>query len=269
VASSRGHVVRGDGAWRAAPSWGGHRGLLFDASGWRDETKVMAATLPAASHSSTIALNREDRQLWVVNREANSVSVIQARDRVGSNFQDLTNNLAEIPVGLEPRCVVTHPNNLATFVTNALSGTVSVINQRFGVVTHVKVGTEPRGCALSPSGNFLYVANHTEGTVSIIDTRRNAAHPLPTVIGTVFIGGNPSALAVTNDGDAQDADEVVFVTQFFAELIPGGPGEGRDLGKQGWSTRFRRGWPILRQSPRSSCLRSPIPALPPTAVPSA
>jgi hypothetical protein len=48
----------------------------------------------------------------------------------------------------------------------------------------------------------------------------------------VNVGGNPTAIAVTNDGDAQDADEVVFVTQIFAELIPNGPGEARDLGKQ-------------------------------------
>jgi YVTN family beta-propeller protein len=207
-------------------------GFLFDAAGLRDEASVMAVTLPAASHSSTIALNRQDRQLWVVNREANSVSVIQVRDRLGNNFQDTTVKLAEIPVGLEPRCVVTHPNNLATFVTSALSSTVSVTDQRLQVVATVKVGTEPRGCALSPTGNFLYVANHTEGTVSILDTTRNAAHPFPTVIGTVNVGGNPTAIAVTNDGDAQDADEVVFVTQIFAELIPNGPGEARDLGKQ-------------------------------------
>jgi YVTN family beta-propeller protein len=128
--------------------------------------------------------------------------------------------------------VVTHPNNLATFVTSALSSTVSVTDQRLQVVATVKVGTEPRGCALSPTGNILYVANHTEGTVFILDTTRNAAHPFPTVIGTVNVEGNPTAIAVTNDGDAQDADEVVFVTQIFAELIPNGPGEARDLGKQ-------------------------------------
>ena len=42
-----------------------------------------------------------------------------------------------------------------------------------------------------------------------------------------------TALAVTNDGDADDLDETVFVTLFFAELVPAGPGEGFDEGKQG------------------------------------
>jgi YVTN family beta-propeller protein len=72
-----------------------------------------------------------------------------------------------------------------------------------------------------------YVANHTEGTVSIIET--SSRH----VVGTVFVGRNPTAIAVTNNGDENDLDERVFVTQIFAELVPNGPGEARDLGKQG------------------------------------
>ena len=78
----------------------------------------------------------------------------------------------------------------------------------------IPVGTEPRGCALTPNGTLLYVANHTEGTVSIIDTASR------TVVGTVHVGRNPTALAITNDGDGDDADETVFVTQIFAELDP-------------------------------------------------
>jgi len=46
-------------------------------------------------------------------------------------------------------------------------------------------------------------------------------------------GRNPAAIAITNDGDGEDTDETVFVVQFYAELIPNGPGEGFDLGKQG------------------------------------
>jgi hypothetical protein len=48
----------------------------------------------------------------------------------------------------------------------------------------------------------------------------------------------PTAVAITNDGDADDQDERGFVSQFFAELIPGGPGEGFDTGKQGVVNAF-------------------------------
>jgi YVTN family beta-propeller protein len=124
--------------------------------------------------------------------------------------------------------VALHPNDRLAFVVNGVSGTVSVVDiKEFKVVAEIPVGTEPRGCALTPHGSMLYVANHTEGTVSIIDTSMRK------VVGTAPVGGNPTAIAITNDGDNSDKDERVFVTQIFAELIPNGPGEGRDLGKQG------------------------------------
>ena len=46
------------------------------------------------------------------------------------------------------------------------------------------------------------------------------------------------AIAITNDGDADELDETIFITQLFAELIPNGPGEARDLGKRGVVTAF-------------------------------
>src|SRR4029434_4823871 len=124
------------------------------------------------------------------------------------------------------------------YVTNGIRVTVSFVNLAQGrVVRNVPTGTEPRGCALTPNGNLLYVANHTEGTVSIFFT----GNPLnPTPVGTVQVGRNPTAIAITNNGDNNDADETVFVTQIFAELNPDfndrdfdGNGEARDLGKQG------------------------------------
>ena len=67
---------------------------------------------------------------------------------------DVGNKLAEIGVGEEPRCVAIHPNDQVAYVTNGISGTVSVVNlaQR-RVVATIPVGTEPRGCALTPNGN--------------------------------------------------------------------------------------------------------------------
>ena len=112
------------------------------------------------------------------------------------------------------------------------------------------------------------MANHTEGTVSIVNTTSR------TVVGTVPVGRNPTAIAITNDGDSDDTDETVFVTQIFAELDPtfvdpfGLGGEVRDLGKRGVVHAFPAGNGIHR-SPRSPCPRSPIPALGPAARTSA
>jgi hypothetical protein len=66
--------------------------------------------LDTPSRSTTIALTSDDQRLVVVNREAHSVSVIQVRDTTPQgNGIDVARKLAEIPVGLEPRCVAVPP----------------------------------------------------------------------------------------------------------------------------------------------------------------
>jgi YVTN family beta-propeller protein len=196
--------------------------------------------LATPSHSTTIALTSDEQRVVVVNREANSISILRVKNVQGN---DIANKIAEIGVGEEPRCVAIHPNDQVAYVTNAISGTVSIINlSQRRVVKNIKVGTEPRGCALTADGSLLYVANHTDGTVSIIDTVS------ATVVGAVNVGRNPTALAITNKGTGNISDDTVFVTQIFAELNPNfkdpmfdGNGENRDLGKQGVVQAFPAG----------------------------
>ena len=182
------------------------------------------------SRSTNISLTNTGKILINVNTETNSVTVFGVKSN-----GDVLEKIAEIPVGREPHSVAVLRNNEA-YVTNSASGTVSVIGLKGKgenkVIAEIPVGTEPRGCALTPSGNRLYVANHTAGTVSVIDTSTR------TVIDTIEVGGNPAAIAITDDGDKTDDDERVFVTQFFAELVPGGPGEGFDEGKHGIVSTF-------------------------------
>lgn len=192
--------------------------------------------LAGESHSSTIALTSDDRNVAVANRETNTLSLIEVRS---ANGADGSTKIAEIPVGLDPRAVALSPDDSEAYVTNGVSGTVSVVALKgisaFREVAQIPVGTEPRGCAVTPNGTRLFVANHTQGTVSVIDTKSRQ------VVGTVNVGGNPWAIAITNDGDGDDADETVFVTRYFADVISGGPGEGFDNGKQAIVTAFSVG----------------------------
>jgi len=179
----------------------------------------------APSRSSNIALNSFGNTLVNVNHETNSVTLF----KVSKSSKQPLKIIAEVPVGREPNCVAIHPRGDKAYITNSASGTVSVVSLRLFAKTvekTIKVGNEPRGCAITPKGSFLYVANHTDRTVSVIDTRSDK------VIDTVQLDGNPTAIAITNDAK-RDRDETVFVTQFFAELIADGPGEGFDNGKQG------------------------------------
>ena len=152
-------------------------------------SEATAATLATPSRSTTIALTSDEKRLVVVNREANSVSIIQVKD---DNGLDVAIKLDEIAVDLEPRCVAVHPNDEVAYVTNGISATVSVVDLVLGqVVRNVPTGTEPRGCALTPNGNLLYVANHTEGTVSLFFTG-NPLNPIP--VGAVLVGRIPPPL---------------------------------------------------------------------------
>src|SRR5262245_1017030 len=199
-----------------------------------------SANRDGPTRSTTIALTSDETRLVVVNREANSVSIIQVRD---NNGNDVARKIVEIGVGEEPRCVAVHPTDRAAYVTNGISGTVSVVDLVRGRVAATIPGfTEPRGCALTPDGNFLYVANHTAGTVSIVVT----SNPLnPVLDGSVQVGGRPTAIAITDTGTGNNT---VFVTEIFAELNPDfndpnfdGNGENRDLGKQGVVHAFPAG----------------------------
>ncbi len=162
------------------------------------------------THSGPIAITSDDRWVWVVNPDNNSVSVLNVRD--DANLKD-----DEIRVGREPNNLAISPDDRWVVVSNSVSGTVTVINARSRrVVDNIRVGAEPYGVAFTPNGDKLYVANATSHTVSVIDTKRWR------VIRTIGnVGFQPRGLAITNDGDARDDDEKVYVTQFFAVQRPG------------------------------------------------
>jgi YVTN family beta-propeller protein len=199
------------------------------------------------SRSTTVALTKKDSLLLVVNRETNSLAVLQVRKKKA----DTQTLLAEVAVGVDPRCVAADAKGTVAYVTNGASGTVSVISlvgkPAFNVVAEIAVGTEPRGCALTPNGKLLFVANHTAGSVSVIDTLTR------TVVDTVEVGGNPWAVAITNDNDKADDDETVFVTDFFSRLIAGKQ-ESFDDGRQGVVWAFSSG----ARAPVTSITLSPL-----------
>lgn len=192
--------------------------VVLAAPAWADK--------PAeATRSTNIALNQDEELLYVVNRGSNSVTVFELRGKDAG-----LKKLDEVAVGQDPICIAV--DDETAFVTNGASGTVSVIEEEddgFAVTKEIAVGAEPRGCALTPDGRFLYVANYTEGTVAVIDARRGE------VVDRVRVGGNPYAIAIQ--------DRTVFVTQFFARLIAGGPGEGFDDGKEAVVKAFQVGSP--------------------------
>ena len=176
------------------------------------EVNISVAILLRPSKSSAIAITGDDRYVVQVNPENDTVT----------NFRVSTNEkLAELPVGEEPSSVVIHPDDSTAFVANRADATVmklsGIESDAPSVVDSVDVGSEPTGIALSPRGDLLVVAEFAESRVSLIDTSTMQ------VITSTEIK-NPRAVAISNDGDEDDSDEKVVVTEFY-----GRPGPGEEM----------------------------------------
>jgi len=201
-----------------------------------DEALLRYQLLFRQSRSSSIALTGDDNRAVVVNRQKASVSVIRVRNADGSDAAQL---LAEIPVGREPRFVALAPNDSRAYVTNAVDGTLSVIdltaNTPVVVGSAIDVGVEPRGIAVTPNGTYAFIAGNTTGDVAVVRLSNYE------VVSRVHVGGNPYAVAISNDGDASDSDERVYVTQLFGEVIDQARPDGFDDAKQGVVSSFRVG----------------------------
>lgn len=202
----------------------GSRGTSEEPDPLRNEPPKKEA---APTHSSPIALTSDDRFIWSVNPDRDSVSVFDVSNEAYPR-------VAEIKVGKEPWCVAIQEarnrghDEVIAYVTNMASGTVSVIDgQRYEVIQTIPVGSEPFGCALTPDGKRLYVSNFSSDSVSVIDARSYRVSR--TIEG---VGSKPRGIAITADG------KKVYVTQFLAASRANDPRprtqtEGADDGREG------------------------------------
>jgi YVTN family beta-propeller protein len=178
---------------------------------------AQAATFAGFPYSTPITLNKDGTELWVVNPDPdnNSVTVV---DVSGDRGQVI----AEIPVGQEPNSVAVSADGETAYVANTVSGTVSVIKKRqsgFVVRDTIRVGVEPRALCFTPNYTKLYVACASSNNVYVIDPETDR---VAKVIESASFNG-PFAITVTNDGDTDDADELVYATNLLAEYKPGSP----------------------------------------------
>jgi YVTN family beta-propeller protein len=193
----------------------------------QDNPKV----LPRSSKSATLAITADDARVVMVNPESDSVSVFD---------MDTNRRITTLKTGDEPSSVVIAPDDNTFFVANRADATVTRVSGlktgAFVVSGTVQVGSEPTGVALSPTGAKLFVAEFAQSRVSVWDTKTM------TRVGTWAIK-NPRGLAVTNNGDGNDADETVVIPEFYGKPVP--DAEGTDTSRLGNVRLFNVG--TLRQ----------------------
>ncbi|MCB9528366.1 MAG: hypothetical protein H6701_08245 [Myxococcales bacterium] len=147
----------------------------------------------------------------MVNTDDGSVSFFDVATR--GDEARIARVASSATAGAEPMAVVIHPDGDRAFVANRATGTVAMFTgltlRDPSRVAEVALGAEPVGLALTPTGAELWVTDWVAGTVTALDTDDLR------VIRTIDVGGNPFAIAITHDGDADDRDELALVTQFF------------------------------------------------------
>ncbi len=145
---------------------------------------LLLAPASQAQHAQTSAVAVHPQvpgQVWVCNRDNDSVSVINAQSGVATH---------EIHVGVRPRALAFSLDGSRVYVANqrgnipitaseitgfgaaSIRGSVSVIDTatKNVVSTLTQVGTEPCGLAMAPNGRYFAVTALRSGTVKLFRT---------------------------------------------------------------------------------------------------
>src|SRR5262249_34681049 len=163
------------------------------------------------------------KKLMVLNRRTGSGGKTNAV-KLEKYAVDLANNGLSLEAAAEvpgARQVVIAPNDDAAYVAGATRGWkyTRVAGNGFTEAGVADSGGEPRGIALSPNGRWLFVANWADGTVTEFDTKDMSVYRTidlnPVLVSAGWLGAvqprlglaHPFAIAVTNDGDTDVADE--------------------------------------------------------------
>ena len=141
-------------------------------------------------------------RLWVVNPDADTVSVFDAATRA---------KLGEIAVGKAPRTLTYIGARRQVWVTNRDGASLSVIDAATRAVVKtvaMPFASQPWGIVASPTGERLYVTLEATGRLLQLDAHGAVVADLP-------VGPNPRHMSV----DATGAQ--VLVSRFISPPLPG------------------------------------------------
>jgi YVTN family beta-propeller protein len=221
----------GTGGYAGSGGTGGYAGT---GGGSGDGGGDAPPPLKQPSRGSAAALSPDDATAVIVNRDVGSATIL------GLSYptsQPPTAHLIRevlLGAGSEPWQAVVGPDNDTAYVVlrkDQKVARIRYLRSQPVVDGTVAVGSEPTAIALSPTGRRAYVTNWSDGSVSEIDTATmkiigtidlNAA-----LVHTGYLGevaarpalAHPRSVVVTNDGDGDDGDEALYVTEYFGQQI--------------------------------------------------
>lgn len=140
--------------------------------------KIAVGKSPAGM--ATIAC---ESQVWVVNRESDSVSVIDTQS---------LKPIKTIAVGKAPFALVI--DDRYAYIANAQSNTLSVVDlDSLSEIKQIKTGRMPYGVAVDRKRHRIYVSNQLENTVTVLDSKTHQH------LKTLKTGGYPENIAVDEE----------------------------------------------------------------------
>lgn len=124
-----------------------------------------------------------ESQVWVANRESNSISVIDSH-----TFK----LIKSIKVGLAPFAL--DADDHFAYIANTKANTLSIVDLKLlREVKQVKVGRMPYGVAVNKNLHKVYVSNQLENTVTVLDTGTHQ------IINTFKTGEYPENISVDEE----------------------------------------------------------------------
>src|SRR5262245_35046128 len=155
--------------------------------------RAQSILLPIGSGPFAIELNQDATLAVVVNRNNNTVSIVNLADNIVRNT---------ITVGTFPTSVALNPTTNQAVVTNFGSDNISVIDIGSGtVVATIAVGKpdasnpnfhfSPRDVTIDTTNNIAIVANLNGNSVSLIDLNSNSL----VLAEPIQVGSNPISVA--------------------------------------------------------------------------
>jgi len=153
------------------------------------DDKTIAILDPVPTRSTAIAVTPDGQEVWVVNPDQASVSVIAAQGPAENTL------LAEIPVGREPWTVAIHPRNGEAWVASLADDQVAIVDRASRtVVDTIALGFETFGVAFNPQGTVALVSSSGSDEVFAVNVATR------TVFQTLPVHRRPRGIAWRGDG---------------------------------------------------------------------
>jgi YVTN family beta-propeller protein len=156
-------------------------------------------------------VSHDGKLLWTTSETPQAVLEIDAA--TGKILHVLNTNQ------VRSHMIVTTPNESKFYVTNTVSGSVSVVDRSTGEVKVLPTGPGTEGIAISPDGKEVWAASRIDAKISIISTATDAI-----VAGFPSGGKEPKRMAFTPDGAQvwvtnSRSDQVTVFDTHTRELI--------------------------------------------------